>query len=444
MAYKDLKIQKFLNCFSNNRNLKKFSTNFDNTKAPIHRWFPFLTGFSNNLVKETINYFNIDENELVIFDPFMGSGTTGVVGKELGIYTLGNESNKFLHRICKLKTNLHVNPDSVKLSAEELLNNVRNKWKKVDIENENKLLVKCYPINNLKKLISLRDKLTENSEIPKTHKELIFMAITMTLPRSSNVGINIPYVSWSHKRKPKDTFLLLKNNINIINEDLTKSSSKYKSNAKVKVYLHDTRKENNKIKNESIDIVFTSPPYLNNFDYGEALKVFLYFWNISYDWSEITDKIRKHGISSSTTYYSESKYIGKDYEELFNINLMERIPNTSQEVIEKAKQISLQKDKKSARKSFDILTIMYFKDMCLSLSEIFRVMKKNALAFIIIGDSAPYGVHVPTDSLLGEIALELGFSCYTLYPLRIRGVKWKTLKYRHNKKLRESLLILRK
>ncbi len=73
-----------------------------------------------------------------------------------------------------------------------------------------------------------------------------------------------------------------------------------------------------------------------------------------------------------------------------------------------------------------------------------RVQKNNTLAFIVIGDSAPYGVHIPTDTLLGEMAVELGFSSYTLKPLRVRGVKWKTLKYRHNKKLRESLLILRK
>jgi hypothetical protein len=53
-------------------------------------------------------------------------------------------------------------------------------------------------------------------------------------------------------------------------------------------------------------------------------------------------------------------------------------------------------------------------------------------------------MHIPTDTLLGEMAVELGFSSYTLRPLRVRGIKWDTLKYRHNKKLRESLLILRR
>ena len=47
------------------------------------------------------------------------------------------------------------------------------------------------------------------------------------------------------------------------------------NNTDIKIYLHDSRKMNKKISNSSIDFVFTSPPYLNNFDYGEALKVYL-------------------------------------------------------------------------------------------------------------------------------------------------------------------------
>ena len=93
-------------------------------------------------------------------------------------------------------------------------------------------------------------------------------------------------------------------------------------------------------------------------------------------------------------------------------------------------------------KTFDLMTLLYFKDMHLVLEEIKRLMGKDALSFFVLGDSAPYGVHVPTDNILGEMSLEMGFSDFTLSPLRKRGLKWTTLTYRHKVILRESLLII--
>ena len=125
------------------------------------------------------------------------------------------------------------------------------------------------------------------------------------------------------------------------------------------------------------------------------------------------------------------------------------MPNTSQEILLKTSLIKkkiIQKEKltRSKKKSFDLLALSYFKDMFFVLREMYRVLKKGALCFIIIGDSAPYGVYVPSDTILGQMGIEMGFSSYTLQPLRERGIKWKTLTYRHNKRLRESLLILRR
>ena len=439
---KDLKIQNFSDYLKNNGNLNRLTTNSDNNNAPVHRWFPFFAGFSYRFVNETISYFDMADNGAVIFDPFIGSGTTGVVGKEQGIEVVGNESNLFLYKICKLKTDFQVETTQLTDSARRLLEEAHNKWRQMEIENENSLLKRCYPENNLKKLVALRELIGSASDISDECKQYLFLAITMSLPKSANVGINVPYVSWRYKRKPEEVFLLFEKNIHIIEADLNKIIATYKNNTETKIYMHDTREENKEIKSRSIDMVFTSPPYLNNFDYGEALKVFLYFWKIAKNWGEITKKVRKKAISSSTTYYSESAYLNKMPEEILGHHFMNKIPKVAEEIISKVEQIASERKKKNLKKSFDILTPLYFKDMFLALNEIYRVMKEDALAFIVIGDSAPYGIHIPTDTLLGEMAVELGFSSYTLKPMRNRGIKWKTLKYRHNKELRESLLIL--
>ena len=131
---------------------------------------------------------------------------------------------------------------------------------------------------------------------------------------------------------------------------------------------------------------------------------------------------------------------------IIDTNLLIRTFTSSNVVLKFSSYVEYSRPKRgiNSKKSFELLILVYFRDMFFVLKELSRVLKKDALSFIIIGDSAPYGVHIPTDVLLGEIAVGIGFSSYTIQPIRDRGVKWKSLKFRHNMKLRESLLILRR
>ena len=42
-----------------------------------------------------------------------------------------------------------------------------------------------------------------------------------------------------------------------------------------------------------VDYAFTSPPYLNNLDYGEVSKVHSHFFEMTNDWNDITEKVRR-------------------------------------------------------------------------------------------------------------------------------------------------------
>jgi len=442
----DIEIQNYFDYLERNGNLERLTTNIDNKRAPIHRWFPFLVGFSHKLVRETINFFDIKNMNYNLFDPFIGSGTTGIVGRELNVNVIGNESNPFLYKICKIKTSSFSSPKELISSGENLLNKVRKKWRSINLSDENPLLQKCYPRNNLKKMIAIRDVINSDVGISKKYIQYFFLALTMSLPKLSSVGINVPYVTWKYTKTPEETFSSFKRSLSLIAEDINTSLFSKKNSSRVDVYLHDSRKRNDRIKDKSIDIIFTSPPYLNNLDYGEALKVFLYFWKISNNWGEITEKIRNPSITSSTTHYYTHDFSSKSPDEILGERFIKKFPIVSQEIINKVERINKAKKNKRPKKSksFDVLTALYFKDMSLVFEEMYRVLKKNSIAFLIIGDSAPYGIHILTDNLLGEMAVELGFSSFTLKPLRIRGEKWATLKHRHNIKLRESILILRR
>ena len=97
---------------------------------------------------------------------------------------------------------------------------------------------------------------------------------------------------------------------------------------------------------------------------------------------------------------------------------------------------------RKGKKSFHILMMHYFEDMYYVLKEMYRVLTPNSKAYLILGDSAPYGVYVPTTRILGDISQSLGFGDYEIYKIRERGNKWKNLKNRHNVELSENILIL--
>lgn len=437
-----LKVVEFLRYLKNNENLQKLGTNFDNKNKAIHRWFSFLPGFSHKFVETTFNFFNVKGNNYCVYDPFMGCGTVAVVGKNLGIKVIGNESNRFLYTISKAKANILKKSDCLRKVGDFLLKECHTKWKRMKISSENALLKKCYSESNLKKLVALRYIYFSNSIEPR-YKPYIFLAICSLLSKCAEVGISIPYVSWSHKRIAKEPFELFKEMIKKMEEDMVEFG-KDGFNGDIRIYFHDSRKINSKINSDSVNFVFTSPPYLNNFDYGEALKVYTYFWKFTKDWGEITNKIRKKSVTSATTHYSESSFIHKTPKEILGDRMLNLVPETSRKIIKRINLINKARNKENRKKSFDILTALYFKDMLQVIKEMFRVLKNNSLAFIIIGDSAPYGVYVPTDKILGEMAIESGFSDYVLATLRPRGYKWLNLTYRHKIRLRESLLILKK
>ena len=54
----------------------------------------------------------------------------------------------------------------------------------------------------------------------------------------------------------------------------------------------------------------------------------------------------------------------------------------------------------------------YFKDMAEVWMALRRATAKNAVVCFVIGDSAPYGVHVPVDRWLGELAVAAGFKSF--------------------------------
>ncbi|HEV3020862.1 MAG TPA: hypothetical protein VGX76_00285 [Pirellulales bacterium] len=72
----------------------------------------------------------------------------------------------------------------------------------------------------------------------------------------------------------------------------------------------------------------------------------------------------------------------------------------------------------------------YFHDLAQVWQALRRVCRPGGTACFVIGDSAPYGIYVPVDRWLGELALAADFKSYRFEKLRDRNTKWKNRKHR--------------
>lgn len=405
----------------------------DNQRSPVHNWYKFTAGFSYRFVEEIIDKENLKQiADAEIFDPFAGCGTTLVSSQKEGVKAVGNESQSFMYDIIKAKLNWSISKSNTKKYL-SVINNYVNDTS-FDLGNGHPLLASLYDSDTLRTLYLIRNSITT---IRSEKYRLFFkLALSQTLHKVANHPIAVPYISrnktLSNQKPVWDVF-------SDISYQMANDAGELSNEIYSKIYKHDSRKRNRHIKDGSCDICITSPPYLNNLDYGEVSKVHTHFFDITCSWNDITNKVRKKLVTGATTHFNQSDF---DLEKFLDSNFAVENKKIVTMLLDKAKKIKNISKERSGKKDFDLLTLFYFQDMFMVLKEIRRVLKDTGKAYLILGDSAPYGVYIPTTDILGKIALNVGFHDYQIHKIRSRGTKWKSLKHRHNIELTENVLVI--
>ncbi len=411
---------------------KNIGTAKDNQISPIHDWYRFTAGFSYKLVDQIIDD-NFLTKEDVIYESFAGCGTTLVSAQKKGIPAIGNEAQELLYDVINAKLNWSID----KTEIHNFLNRkVLDCTGGLSDTQYHDLLKSLYKDHDLFSLYQIRNDLNE-FEISEEAGSFLRLALTQTLHKCSIHPIAVPYISRSRTLANNlPASQIFKATVEKMLEDLDNLVTKERTS---QIYCHDSRKRNESISSDSCKICITSPPYLNNLDYGEVSKVCSHFFEITNSFSDITEKVRKNLVTGATTHYNDSKF------DMDNWKKNEFYQNNKLIVDQLNPQIDLIREeskKRKGKKSFHILALYYFEDMYNVLVEMKRVLNPNGKAYLVLGDSAPYGIFIDTTKILGEIALNVGFKKYRILKIRERGTKWKTLRFRHSLKLSENILIL--
>ena len=72
-----------------------------NKMEPVHRWYPFVEGYSKEFIQSIVNEQITPINLCV--EPFSGSGTTALELQNLGIKCISFEINPFMYLLAKVK-----------------------------------------------------------------------------------------------------------------------------------------------------------------------------------------------------------------------------------------------------------------------------------------------------------------------------------------------------
>ena len=411
-----------------------------NKQEPIHRWYPFVEGYSKEFIQSIINE-NKNEGRTIecCLEPFSGSGTTALELQSLGIKCYSFEVNPLMYLIGKVK----LETDYDYKSAQYWFNDITNTRSRLNDADLNSVFPTLYesedrkkwnydkPVGQaIKKLEIAIQTITE-----PIYKELFTIALASILLDVSNLYRNGKCLSYKKnwetieiseadvfskfdEKVTKELFVDIKNS--------AKNRSAVSQKNKFLLFNADSRYAiNEKVKNQSVDLVITSPPYLNSRDYTDTYMLELKTLGFTKDNSQIKN-LREH------TFRSHVQIHWND-ETMIENTLLEK---TLKELNKAAVNFELWNN------SIIDMVRLYFVDMEKIFEELYAKMKIGGKVYFNVSNSAYFNIEIKTLDICASIAEQVGFSVQEIR--KARYLKTSPQQKRHVKNLLEGVIVLEK
>ena len=398
-----------------------------NIKEHIHRWAPYVQGFSALFVQNILDQYRKVYHNPVILDPFAGCGTVMVQAKLNGFKSIGIELNPLLCFIADTKLN------SWDVSTNYLLKTYKEipKDKKQPAPSflKSTSQFRRTVLRNLEILNGGIASMPAHTEKQRKVKKLLKLAFSAILVDCSNLKRS-PCLGYVRNKVVHEStpFVLFNQKVQEIADDLRLIQWQYKdfisTESKVICSNAMTFKHRNKF-----DLAITSPPYMNGLDYVMNYKIEMGWLEFVHnqrnlkkikDDMVVCDNVSKGLIRKF--YESSSTYTNHWIEEI-KTNIIKNIV------------------KRGAYRRQDMPYIVhkYFDDLYKVMKNVTSSLKSGGRFILVVGDSLIADVYVPTDLLLAKIGLDLGLEIEKIEKARQRR-SGQIRSY----KLRESIITLLK
>jgi hypothetical protein len=395
------------------------STFVDNMRLPVHRWFRFSAGFSAQWAEEAIAHAR-ESRPVTVLDPFAGSGTTLLAAEQQGVPSFGVEAHPFVARVARAKllyrSDRHDYIGMIR-AMRDLAATLR-----ADLTAYPPLIRTCFSDESLAELDRLRRawlRLADGSPA----SELSWLTLVCILRQVSQVGT----APWQYvlpnkkKRQPWAPMVAFDRMAAVIASDMLNLEGT--AGARAEMLRSDARTCEG-VPDASVDLVLTSPPYPNNYDYADATRLEMSFMQEVRSWGQLHDAVRQYLVRSCSQHATRRAV---DLDAVLASPLLDPIRAEIEEVCTELARVRLAH---GGRKTYHLMVACYFLDMARVWQALRRVCRTPAWVCWVIGDSAPYGVYVPVVEWLGALALSAGFASFSFEKMRDRNVKWENRKHK--------------
>ena len=409
---------------------------FDKNKnVLVHRWYPFVEGYSKEFIEDILQ--ELPFTPQCALEPFCGSGTTPVELQNHGIICHSFEVNPFMHLLATVKLDqtydedkLTSYRDKVALALSRTNPNIRDVEEipfgetivyKKDIGKWN------FHDESLDGLLDIRHSIKTKVDDVR-YKNLFLIALASIILQVSNMFRNGKCLSYkkgweNHRYSRADVHQLYLDRLdNIIIKDVSIIAAK-RSNVSNTSICHygDVLSNIYQVPDNTLDLIVTSPPYLNSRDYTDIYMLELKVLQLVKSHEELR-KLRRSTLRS----HVQVKY-----------DKVEPIDNQRLK-----KCLSKMKGSDVNRWNPDILNMIcgYFEDMQNLFTALSKKMKKGGVIYFNVANSAYFGVQVPVDYIMGDIAENCGFSVREIR--KARNLKTSPQQSERVGMLRESVLVI--
>lgn len=402
-----------------------------NKKEPIHRWYSFVEGYSREFIQSIIA--EMGSTDLVCLEPFSGSGTTALELQNYEIPCFSFEVNPLMYLIARVKMERNY-----ELSKLEYWHNYIMSKRNVLTINLKTTFDTLYEGSGKKKwnydetvaiaIEKLRCSIDTITE--EIYKDLFRVALASILLDVSNLYRNGKCLSYKKNWETKhvnEEYVFAKFDDKVTKElkdDIQNMICLTDINNKDRLYNEDSRVGIEKrISDDSIDLVITSPPYLNSRDYTDTYMLELKTLGFTKTHSEIKALREKTLRSHVQIKWDDQSCVNN---QLLCATLKE---------LEVAS-----KNAESWNESILDMIRLYFVDMQSIFRALYKKMKEKGRIYFNVSNSAYFNVLINTLEICASIAENEGFKVIEIRDAR--NLKTSPQQKEKVDKLLEGVIVL--
>ncbi|MBN2180819.1 MAG: hypothetical protein JW715_02805 [Sedimentisphaerales bacterium] len=418
-----------------NRTLVSFQAN---RKQPFYRWLKYKEGFSADFVKYVL--MELTQSRGLLLDPFAGTGTALFAARKMGWNGIGIELLPlgFVAMTARLAAE-NVQPHIFKkeLDKIEYLNwsnyfESRFQLAHVPITKE------AFPSKTERSIAGYRaycDRISDGNL-----KKLFELACLSVLESVSYTRKDGQYLRWDYragkartgsnfnKGKISNFDSAIKDKLREIYDDLCNGSeeSKYlfcRERQEKRIGSLDLRQGSclemlPKMDDESIDLVITSPPYCNRYDYTRTYALELVYLGIGTD--ELK-RLRQNMLSCTVENKTKIDQLRIQYEQSGQKKTFEIIMQAfkNQKALNEVLNIldNYGASGKLNNSNIPIMIRNYFLEMSFVIYELVRILRPRG-KIVMVNDNVRYaGEEIPADLILSDFAKKFGMNIETIWTL---------------------------